>query len=59
MGVDFLLVLCFDDENDLDRDKVVRIVAVGEDQLRSSIDGKLGGVLEARVSATMSLGKLL
>jgi len=45
MGVDLLLVFGFQDEDDLDRHEVVGVIADRHNQLRSSIDGKLRGVL--------------
>ena len=45
VGVDLLLVLCLQDEYDLDRHEVVRIVANRQDQLRSGVNGKLRGIL--------------
>lgn len=57
MGVDLLLVLGLQDQNDLDWHEVVRIIANRQDQLRSGIDGKLCGVLrnppEPRLSAVI------
>jgi len=45
MGVDLLLILSLQDENDLDRHEVVRIFANRQDQLRGSVYGKLRGIL--------------
>lgn len=46
MGVDLLLVLRLEDKDDLDRNKVVRIVGLGQDELRGSINRKLRRVLQ-------------
>src|SRR6266436_2347336 len=43
--VDFLLVLCLENENDLDRHQVIRIVWVRKDKLGRGIDRELCGVL--------------
>jgi hypothetical protein len=43
--VDLLLVLLLDDENDLHRDEVVGITALGNNELQGGIDRKLGGIL--------------
>ena len=45
MGVDLLLVLGLQDQDDLDRYEVVRVIVGRQDQLGSSINGKLRGIL--------------
>ena len=45
MRIDLLLVLGLQDENDLNWYKVVRVIADGQDQLRSGVDRKLCGIL--------------
>ena len=45
MGVDLLLVLGLQDQDDLDRHEVVGVIANRQDKLRSGIDGKLCSVL--------------
>lgn len=47
MGVDLLLVLGLQDEDDLYRNQVVRVIAVGKHELGSSVNGELGRVLLA------------
>ncbi len=46
MGVDFLLILCLQDKDDLYWDEVVRILAMRQDKLRGCIHRNLGGVLD-------------
>jgi hypothetical protein len=43
--VDLLLVLCLDEEDDLDRDEVEFIALNREDELGLGIDRKLSGIL--------------
>ena len=45
MGIDLLLVLGLQDQDDLDRDEVVRVFVSRQNQLRSGIDRKLCGIL--------------
>ena len=45
MGIDLLLVLGLQDQYDLDRHEVIRVIANRQDQLRTSINGKLCGIL--------------
>jgi len=45
MGIDLLLVFGLQDEDDLDRYEVVGVIANRQNQLRSSIDGKLRSIL--------------
>ena len=55
MGVNLLLVLCFDDKNNLNRHEVVWVLAMRYDQLRGGIDGQLRRVLhkcQVRETAT-------
>lgn len=54
--VDLLLILGFDAEDDLDRDKILLVVPVGLDELRGSVDRQLGGVLKCGllVDATLA-----
>ena len=45
MGIDLLLVLGLQDQDNLDRHEVVRVIVGRQDQLRSSIDRKLRSIL--------------
>jgi hypothetical protein len=44
--IDLLLVLCLDNEDNLDRYQIVWIVSMWKDKLRRSIDRELRGVLQ-------------
>ena len=46
MGIDLLLVLGLQDEDDLDRHEVVRVIIGRQNQLRSSVDRKLRCILQ-------------
>lgn len=45
MRVDLLLIFRLDDQDNLNRDQVERIVAVWKHKLGFCIDGQLGGIL--------------
>jgi hypothetical protein len=54
MRVDLLLILCLEDENDLDRKKIVWVIGLGKNELWCGVDGKLSCVLEEKNKVSIS-----
>ena len=56
MRVNLLLVLGLQHEDDLNRDKVVCVIGLGQHELRRRIDGELSSVLQ-RVRVSRRIGR--
>jgi len=55
VGIDLLLVLGLQNQDDLDRHEVVRVIANRQNQLRGGINGKLRGVLRNSCKSRLRL----